>query len=102
VVDLEHEIERAIVVDARQVARNGHDELQGLAASGRRESGGGPGLPTGRRRQCRKAVGLLRHRHRHPGLQEGDAFDWRIPNRTRRISIEKVLYQPEAAGDFDL
>ena len=36
------------------------------------------------------------------GYKEGDAFDWRIPNRTRRISIEKVLYQPEAAGDFDL
>lgn len=34
------------------------------------------------------------------GYKEGDAIDWRIPERTRRIRIEKVLYQPEAAGDF--
>ena len=31
-----------------------------------------------------------------------DAFDWRINDRTRHIRIEKVLYQPEAAGDFHL
>ena len=36
------------------------------------------------------------------GYKEGDAIDWRIPARTRRISIEKLLYQPEAAGDFHL
>ena len=36
------------------------------------------------------------------GYKEGDAIDWRIPDRTRRIWIEKVLYQPEAAGDFHL
>ena len=36
------------------------------------------------------------------GYREGDAFDWRIPNRTCHIRIEKVLYQPEAAGDFHL
>ncbi|MET1114523.1 MAG: GNAT family N-acetyltransferase, partial [Comamonas sp.] len=34
--------------------------------------------------------------------KEGDSIDCRIPDRTRRISIEKVLYQPEAAGDFHL
>jgi len=36
------------------------------------------------------------------GYKEGDAFSWRIPNRTCHIRIEKVLYQPEAAGDFHL
>jgi len=36
------------------------------------------------------------------GSKEDDAFDWRITNRTRHIRIEKVLYQPEAAGDFYL
>jgi regulator of nucleoside diphosphate kinase len=30
------------------------------------------------------------------GYKEGDAFSWRIPNRTCHIRIEKVLYQPEA------
>lgn len=36
------------------------------------------------------------------GYKEGDAFDWRMTNRTRHIRIGKVLYQPEAAGDFHL
>ena len=36
------------------------------------------------------------------GYKEGDTFAWRLRNRTRHIRIEKVLYQPEAAGDFHL
>ena len=36
------------------------------------------------------------------GYQEGDAIDWRIADRTCRIAIRKVLYQPEAAGHFHL
>jgi len=36
------------------------------------------------------------------GYKEGDLIHWRIANRTRQIRIEKVLYQPEAAGDFHL
>lgn len=36
------------------------------------------------------------------GYQEGDTIDWRISDRTRRIKIRKVLYQPEAAGNFHL
>ena len=36
------------------------------------------------------------------GYKEGDAFSWRMPNRTCHIRIDKVLYQPEAAGDFHL
>jgi regulator of nucleoside diphosphate kinase len=36
------------------------------------------------------------------GYKEGDTFEWRLRNRTRQIRIEKVLYQPEAAGDFHL
>jgi regulator of nucleoside diphosphate kinase len=36
------------------------------------------------------------------GYKEGDAFSWRMPHRTCHIRIGKVLYQPEAAGDFHL
>lgn len=36
------------------------------------------------------------------GYKEGDAFDWRMTHRTRHVRIEKVLYQPEAAGHFHL
>ena len=103
VVDLEHEIERAIVVDARQVARNAvtmnsrallhlDDEKVEVALVYPQDADDSAGKLS----VCSDiGTAIL-------GYKEGDAFDWRIPNRTRRISIEKVLYQPEAAGDFDL
>ena len=36
------------------------------------------------------------------GYAEGDVIEWHVPARTRRIKIEKVLYQPEAAEDYHL
>jgi regulator of nucleoside diphosphate kinase len=36
------------------------------------------------------------------GHSEGDIIEWRVPAGLRRIKIEKVLYQPEAAGDYHL
>ena len=103
VVDLEHEIERAIVVDARQVARNVvtmnsrallhlDDENVEVALVYPQDADDSAG-----KLSVYSDIGTA-----ILGYKEGDAFDWRIPNRTRRISIEKVLYQPEAAGDFDL
>lgn len=103
VVDLEHEIERAIVVDARQVARNVvtmnsrallhlDDEKVEVALVCPQDADDSAG-----KLSVYSDIGTA-----ILGYKEGDAFDWRIPNRTRRISIEKVLYQPEAAGDFDL
>ena len=103
VVDLEHEIERAIVVDARQVARNVvtmnsrallhlDDEKVEVALVYPQDADDSAGKLSD---YSDIGTAIL-------GYKEGDAFDWRIPNRTRRISIEKVLYQPEAAGDFDL
>ena len=35
------------------------------------------------------------------GYGQGDTVEWEVPAGPRRIRIEKVLYQPEAAGDFD-
>jgi regulator of nucleoside diphosphate kinase len=32
------------------------------------------------------------------GFRSGDVFDWRTPGGTRRLQIEEVLFQPEAAG----
>lgn len=103
VVDLEHEIERAIVVDARQVARNVvtmnsravlhlDDEQVEVALVYPQDADGS----TGKLSVC-SSVGTA-----ILGYREGDSIDWRIPDRTRRIRIEKVLYQPEAAGDFHL
>ena len=36
------------------------------------------------------------------GFQRGDAFEWHMPGRVRRLQVEEVLYQPEAAGDYHL
>ena len=34
------------------------------------------------------------------GFRRGDAFEWTMPGRVRRLQVEEVLYQPEAAGDY--
>jgi len=36
------------------------------------------------------------------GYSEGDTISWKIPSGTAEIHIEKILYQPEAAGDYHL
>jgi regulator of nucleoside diphosphate kinase len=103
IFELEHEIERAIVVDSRQVARDvvtmnsralvrldDEDvELALVYPEDADDSAGKLSICSG------IGMAIL-------GYKEGDAFDWRLNDRTRHIRIEKVLYQPEAAGDFHL
>jgi len=36
------------------------------------------------------------------GTRVGDVIDWRVRFGVRRMRIDSVPYQPEAAGDFDL
>ncbi|HWQ72030.1 MAG TPA: nucleoside diphosphate kinase regulator [Desulfitobacteriaceae bacterium] len=36
------------------------------------------------------------------GFREGDIIDWEIPNGKIKLKVEKILYQPEAAGNFEL
>lgn len=36
------------------------------------------------------------------GYRVGDTFQWEVPSGERRLTIEALLYQPEAAGDLDL
>jgi len=36
------------------------------------------------------------------GYAKGDIVEWPVPSGVRRIRIEDVLYQPEAAGDYHL
>ena len=103
IFELEHEIERAIVVDPRDMAQdvvtmNSRVLVQlddeGIEVSlvypeDADDSAGKLSICSG------VGMAIL-------GYKEGDAFDWRINDRTRHIRIEKVLYQPEAAGDFHL
>lgn len=103
VFELEHEIERAIVVDPRQVPRDVvtmnsrallqlNDEDVEVALVYPEEADD----RAGKLSVC-SGIGTA-----ILGYREGDAFDWRTPDRTCRIRIGKVLYQPEAAGDFHL
>ena len=36
------------------------------------------------------------------GYAKGDVVEWPVPSGLRRIRIEKIVYQPEAAGDYHL
>ena len=36
------------------------------------------------------------------GRRVGDVVEFDVPAGTRRLKVERVLYQPEAAGDFHL
>jgi regulator of nucleoside diphosphate kinase len=36
------------------------------------------------------------------GYAEGDSIEWPTPSGVRTFSVEKVIFQPEAAGDWDL
>lgn len=36
------------------------------------------------------------------GRKENDIVSWRVPSGTGQFEIEKVIYQPEAAGDYSL
>jgi regulator of nucleoside diphosphate kinase len=103
VFELEHEIERAIVVDPRRVPRDVvtmnsrallqlDDEEVEVALVYPEDADEGDGKLS----VC-SGIGTA-----ILGYREGNTFDWRIPNRTCRIRIGKVLYQPEAAGDFHL
>ncbi|WLW62485.1 GNAT family N-acetyltransferase [Achromobacter aegrifaciens] len=103
VVELEHELERAIVVAPQQVARNVvtmnsrallqlDDEEMEVALVYPEDAD----TSAGKFSVCSDVGAAIL------GYQEGDSIDWRISDRTRRIGIRKVLYQPEAAGDFHL
>lgn len=35
------------------------------------------------------------------GYRVGDIITWEVPAGRRRLKVEEVLYQPEAAGDYD-
>lgn len=103
VVELEHEIERAIVVDPHHVARNvvtmnsrvvlqlDHDQEQVELV-----------YPQDADERSGKLSILSEVGAAILGYREGDAFDWMVADRTRRILIERVVYQPESSGDFHL
>ncbi|PWT83425.1 MAG: nucleoside diphosphate kinase regulator [Acidobacteria bacterium] len=35
------------------------------------------------------------------GYRKGDTIEWQVPSGLRRLKVDDVIYQPEAAGHFD-
>lgn len=103
IFELEHEIERAIVVDPRTVAGDVvtmnsrallevDDEALEVALVYPQDADDREG-----KLSVFSGIGTA-----ILGYKEGDAFNWRMPSRTCHIRIGKVLYQPEAAGHYHL
>ena len=36
------------------------------------------------------------------GYRVGDVVEWKVPGGIRRLKVERILYQPEAAGHYHL
>lgn len=36
------------------------------------------------------------------GYRVGDIIEWNVPAGLKRLKVEEILYQPEAAGDYHL
>lgn len=36
------------------------------------------------------------------GYREGETFAWQVPDGLRKIKVIKIIFQPEASGNFDL
>lgn len=103
VADLEHEIERAIVVEPREVAGDvvTMNSRVVLKLDGDREEVALV-YPEDADERDRKLSVLSEIGTAILGYQEGQTFDWLVADRTRRIQIDRVIYQPEASGDLHL
>ncbi|NLY43733.1 MAG: nucleoside diphosphate kinase regulator [Clostridiaceae bacterium] len=101
--DLKHEISRAKIVDSRNIPEdvitmnsrvllclNGNDmEISLVYPRDADES--------------KSNLSILSHIGTAIlGYREGDKIEWEIPSGTAEIFIKKILYQPEAAGDYHL
>jgi regulator of nucleoside diphosphate kinase len=103
IVELEHEIERAIVVAPQQVAEDvvtmnsrvvlhlDDDEREVSLV-----------YPQDADERAGKLSILSDIGAAILGYRKGDAIDWVVSDRTRRIQIDRLIYQPESAGDFHL
>lgn len=36
------------------------------------------------------------------GYRVGDVLDWKVPDGLVQLKVEKIIYQPEAAGNYEL
>ena len=103
--DLEHELELASIVEPREipatvVTMNSTVEIEDLDSGEVRGFTvvfpGAAAVGTGHISVLAPiGTALL-------GAQVGDEVTWSTPGRTRRVRVERIVYQPEADGRFDL
>jgi regulator of nucleoside diphosphate kinase len=36
------------------------------------------------------------------GYEVGDTFEWEVPAGKRRLRVKRIIYQPEASGEYHL
>src|ERR1044072_3393444 len=36
------------------------------------------------------------------GYKKGDKIEWPVPSGVRRLKVDEIIYQPEAAGNYEL
>lgn len=36
------------------------------------------------------------------GYRKGDIIEWPVPSGVRKLKVDEIIYQPEAAGDYHL
>lgn len=101
--ELEHEIERAVVVEPSQVQqqvvtmnsrallRLNHEELD-ISLVYPEDAD-----PSANKLSIFSDMGMA-----ILGYREGDQLNWRVNGQVQQIQIQKVLYQPEAAGHYHL
>lgn len=103
IIELEHELDRAIVVSPRRIAEDVvtmnsrvslhiDNEARDVSLVYPRDADEGVGKTS-----VLSPIGAA-----ILGCREGDTIDWVISDRTRRILIAKLTYQPESRGDFHL
>lgn len=103
VVELEHEIERAIVVDPQCVSPDVVTmNSRVMVHLGDEEKEVSLVYPQNANARSGKLSVLSDLGAAILGCREGDTIDWVVSDRPQRILIERVIYQPESSGDFHL
>ena len=101
---LRGELERARVVPSREVSRRVvtmHSEVVLLDLDSRQEFTCTLSYPEESDADTGRISVLAPVGTAILGYREGTVVEWPVPAGTRRLRIEQILYQPEAAGDFD-
>ncbi|GGA42952.1 bifunctional GNAT family N-acetyltransferase/nucleoside diphosphate kinase regulator [Pelagibacterium lentulum] len=103
VFELEHEIERASIVDPKRIAAdvvtmNSKVVLQ-LAGECKELT---LVYPQQADEQFGKQSVLSDVGAAILGYREGDVVDWMVSDRPQEVTIQTLIYQPEASGDFHL